>query len=88
MTRRLTITLDDELEAAISEAPKKLGLDESSSDAARLRAYAHRGYEAALEEALDEERLKTYREWAFDPELEPVARAAPRRAARRGLFAD
>lgn len=88
MTRRLTITLDDELEAAISEAPKNLGLDESSSDAARLRAYAHRGYEAALEEALDEERLKTYRAWASDPEMGVVARALTRRAARNRLFAD
>jgi hypothetical protein len=88
MTRRLTITLDEELEAAISEAPKNLGLDESSSEAERLRAYARRGYEAALEEALDEARLKTYREWASDPEMGVVARALRNRAARHRLFTD
>lgn len=88
MTRRLTITLDDELEAAISDAPKRLGLDESSSDAARLRAYARRGYEAALEAELEQRRLKTYQEWADDPEMGVVSGALFHRAAKHGLFDD
>jgi hypothetical protein len=88
MARRLTITLDDELEAAISEAPKNLGLDDGSSDAERLREYARRGFEAVLEEQHERERMKTYREWASDPEMGVVAEAALRSAVRHGLFRD
>jgi hypothetical protein len=88
MSRRLSITLDDELEAAISEAPKHLRLDEEASDAERLREYARRGYEAALQEEIDQERLKTYRAWASDPGMGTVPRNLKRRAARHKLFTD
>jgi hypothetical protein len=84
MPRRLTISLDEGLELALREAPARLRLPKSSSDSERLRDYARRGYEAALEE----ERLATYRRWAREPEMLEIPRAASRRAAERRLFED
>lgn len=84
MPRRLTISLDSVLETAIEEAPARLRLAESSSASERLREYARRGYEAAL----DEERLATYRRWADEPEMGMVAKAAFRSGIERGLFQD
>ena len=86
--RRITVSLDGPLENALAEAPHRLGIDEDAPDAERLRAYARRGYIDSLEAELDEERLATYRRWADEPEVGRVARAASRRAARRGLFGD
>jgi hypothetical protein len=84
MARRLTISLDDVLERALREAPARLHLPRSSSDSERLRDYARRGYETALEE----ERLATYRRWANEPEMLDLPRAASRRAAKRQMFED
>ena len=84
MARRLTVSLDETLERALKEAPSRLSLNAATSASERLREYARRGYEAALEE----ERLATYRRWADDPEIAAVGRAASRRAAERGAFAD
>lgn len=67
--RRLTISLEDELERAIEEAPDLLGVPSSASASERLRAYARRGYVALREERLERERLDTYRQWADVPEL-------------------
>jgi hypothetical protein len=86
--KRLTITIDEELEQAMSEAPKRLGLGRSASASERLRALARRGYEAELERERDEERLATYRRWADDPEMGELPRAALRRAVEQGLFRD
>lgn len=88
MKRRITITLDEGLEAAISEAPDRLGLDGASSDSERLREYARLGYATVLQRELDERRLATYREWADDPELIRFAEAAVRAAAQSGLYED
>jgi hypothetical protein len=85
VTRRLTLSLDSLLERALDEAPQRLALPEGASDAEKLRAYARRGYESALEGDLDRERLATYRRWADDDDLERVGRTAARRAARHGV---
>jgi hypothetical protein len=84
MSRRITVTLDEPLERALRQAPKRLRLSRSASDAERLRAYARRGYEAAL----DEERLETYRRWADEPEMGVFAEAAFRAAAEDEVFKD
>jgi hypothetical protein len=87
--KRLTITIDEELEQAMSEAPKRLGLERSASASERLRALARRGYEAELESERDEERLATYRRWADDPEMGFFPRAALKASVRRGrLYQD
>jgi hypothetical protein len=82
MARRVTVTLDPALEKALREAPRRLGVSRSASLSERLREYARRGYEAAL----DVERLETYQRWAGDQEIGEFARASSRRAAARGLF--
>ena len=86
--RRITVSLDDALEEALAQAPRRLGLESDASDAERLRAYARLGYLHTLEAELDEERLATYRVWADDPEIAEFARAATRRAAERRVFED
>lgn len=88
MVRRLTVSIDETLEAALKEAPERIGVADDAADAEKLREYARIGYEHALENELDEARLATYRAWADAPEMGAVARAASRRAARRGLFED
>ena len=88
MMRRITISLDDVLEHALEEAPGRLGIDEDTADAEKLRAYARIGYEHTLEHDLDEARLATYRAWADEPEMGTVARAVSRRAAARGIYED
>jgi hypothetical protein len=88
MMRRLTVSIDQALEAALEEAPRRIGLARDAADAERLREYARIGYEHTLESELDEARLATYRAWADAPEMGAVARAASRRAAGRGLFED
>ena len=88
MAKRLTITIDDELEAAIQEAPKRLAIPRDSSDSERLRAYARAGYATALERELDAKRLETYRQWADDPEMGVFAEAALRASVKAGLFRD
>lgn len=85
--RRITVSLDDTLEDALEEAPRRLGLQADAPDAERLRAYARLGYLHTLEAELDEERLATYRVWADDPEIAEVGRVAFRLAAR-GLLED
>lgn len=86
--RRITVTLDPVLERALDEASRRLGLDDSESDSEKLRAWVRLGYLHTLEEDLDDERLHTYRAWADAPEMGTVARAASRRAARRGVFGE
>jgi hypothetical protein len=86
--RRITVSLDEALEDALTEAPRRLGLEKDAPDAERLRAYARLGYLHTLEAELDEERLATYRVWADDPEIAEVARAMTRLAARHGVFED
>ncbi|HET9242052.1 MAG TPA: hypothetical protein VFN99_01330 [Gaiella sp.] len=86
--RRITVSLDDALEEALEQAPRRLGLESDAPDAERLRAYARLGYLHTLEAELDEERLATYRIWADDPELVEVARAMTRLAAQQGVFED
>lgn len=86
--RRITVSLDNALEHALEEAPGRLGIDEDTPDAEKLRAYARIGYEHTLEDELDEARLATYRAWADEPELGTVARVASRRAAARGIYED
>ena len=86
--RRITVSLDEALEDALTEAPRRLGLKKDAPDAERLRAYARLGYLHTLEAELDEERLATYRVWADDPEIAEVARAMTRLAARHGVFED
>ena len=88
MAKRLTITIDDALEAAIREAPKRLAIPRDSSDSERLRAYARLGYQTALEREIDAQRLETYRRWADDPEMGVFSEAASRAAAKAGLFRD
>ena len=88
MTKRLTITIDDALEAAIREAPKRLAIERDSSDSERLRAYARLGYQTALEREIDVKRLETYQRWADDPEMGVFVEAASRAAAKDGLFRD
>jgi len=88
MAKRLTITIDDALEAAIREAPRRLHIARDSSDSERMRAYARLGYETALERELDAERLATSRRWADDPEMGVFPEAASRAAATAGLFRD
>jgi len=88
MAKRLTITIDDELEAAIQEAPKRLAIPRDSSDSERLRAYARLGYETALEREIDVKRLETYRRWANEPEMGVFPEAALRASVRAGLFRD
>jgi hypothetical protein len=88
MAKRLTITIDDALEAAIREAPKRLAMQRDSSDSERLRAYARLGYQTALEREIDVKRLETYRRWADDPEMGVFVEAASRAAAKAGLFRD
>src|SRR5207253_1665594 len=88
MRRRITVSLDEVLEHALSEAPERLGVRSDAADAERIRAYARLGYEAALEREFDEARLATYRAWADAPEMGAVVRAASRRAAGRGVFED
>ena len=86
MARRITVSLDEVLEHALEEAPRRLGIDGEAADAEKLRAYARIGYEQTLEDELDEARLATYRSWARDPELGRVTRAASRRAASYGIY--
>ena len=88
MPRRLTVSLEDDLEQAIEEAPGLLDLPPESSDSERLRAYARLGYQACRESKLDQERLATYRRWADAAELDEAARASFERAARHGVFTD
>jgi hypothetical protein len=88
MGKRLTITIDDALEAAIREAPKRLAIPRDSSDSERLRAYARLGYQTTLEREIDEKRLETYRRWADDPAMGVFVEAASRAAAKDGLFQD
>ena len=45
--RRITITLDEGLETALDEAPRRLGVESDAPDAEKLRAYARLGYEQA-----------------------------------------
>lgn len=85
--RRITVSLDEALEDALEEAPRRLGLEKDAPDAERLRAYARLGYLHTLEAALDEERLATYRVWADDPEIAEFGRVAARLAVR-GLLED
>ncbi|HET7045158.1 MAG TPA: hypothetical protein VFI37_09940 [Gaiellaceae bacterium] len=85
--RRLTISLEDELEQAIEAAPELLGVPDSASASERLRAYARRGYLASLESRHDEQRLATYRDWAEAPEIGEAA-AAFEAAAGSGVFGD
>lgn len=85
--RRLTISLEDELEQAIEAAPELLGVPDSASASERLRAYARRGYLASLESRHDEERMATYRRWADAPEIGEAA-AAFDTAASAGIFGD
>ena len=80
--------LDEALEDALTEAPRRLGLEQDAPDAERLRAYARLGYLHTLEAELDEERHATYRVWADDPEIAEFARAATRHAAQHGVFED
>jgi hypothetical protein len=84
MARRITVTLDEPLEQALSQAAARLRLSETASESERLRALARKGYEALL----DEERLATYRQWADDPELVDFADGAVRVAAADRLFSD
>jgi hypothetical protein len=86
--RRITVSLDDALEHALDEAPERLGLEDGAPDAVRLLAYARLGYAHMLEEERDRERLATYRAWVAAPEMGKIARAASRRAARRGVYED
>jgi metal-responsive CopG/Arc/MetJ family transcriptional regulator len=86
--RRITISLDEALERALDEAAERLGLEDTAADAVRLLAYARLGYEHTLEEERDRERLATYRAWIGAPEMGKIARAASRRAARRGVYED
>lgn len=88
MARRLTVSLDETLETALKEAPRRIGVANDAPDSEKLREYARIGYELTLENELDEARLATYRAWADASELGSVARAASRRAAKRGLFED
>ena len=88
MAKRLTITIDDDLEAAIREGPKRLAIPRDSSDSERLRAYARLGYQTALEREIDVKRLETYRRWADEPEMGVFVEAASRAAAKHGLFRD
>jgi hypothetical protein len=88
LARRLTISLDDTLEAALAEAAERIGVAEGAADSEKLREYARLGYERALEAELDEARFATYRAWADADEMGSVARAASRRAAQRGVFQD
>ena len=88
MPQRMTVTLDEELRQAIDEAPSLLELPENASDSEKLRAYARLGYHAVCETKLEDERLETYRRWAGAPEMGAPARAAFRKAAARGVFAD
>ena len=83
--RRITVSLDDVLEQALEEAPRRLGIHEDAGDAEKLRAYARIGYEHTLEAELDEARLATYRAWNGEPEMGAVARVASRRTAARGI---
>jgi len=87
MARRLAITIDDALEAAMREAPR-LAMPPHTSDSERLRAYARMGYETTLERELAAERLATYRGWADDPEMGVFAEAALRTSVKHGLFRD
>ncbi len=86
--RRITVSLDDALETALEEAPRRLGLEKDAPDAERLRAWARLGYLHTLEAELEEERLATYRVWADDPEIAEFAAAATRVAAQQGVFED
>ena len=86
--RRITVSLDEALEDALHEAPRRLGLEQDAPDAERLRAYARLGYLHTLEAELDEERLATYRVWAEAPEIHEVGKVVARRAAARGAFED
>lgn len=88
MMRRITVSLDDVLEQALEEAPKRLGIDDDAADAEKLRAWVRIGYLHTLEGELDEARLATYRAWADAPDTGTVARAASRRAAARGVHED
>jgi hypothetical protein len=88
MAKRLTITIDDALEAAIREAPKRLAIPRDSSESERLRAYARLGYQTALEREIDVKRLETYQRWADDPEMGVVAEAAFEAAVEDGFFRD
>jgi hypothetical protein len=85
--RRLTISLEDQLEQAIEAAPELLGVPDSASASERLRAYARRGYLASLESRHDEARLMTYRHWADAPEIGEAA-AAFDAATGAGVFGD
>jgi hypothetical protein len=86
--RRLTVSLEDELEQAIEEAPSLLDLPDAASDSEKLRAYARFGYRRRREDLLEQERLATYRAWADLPEMSEAAKAAFRTAAARGVFED
>lgn len=88
MTRRMTVTLDDELRQAIDQAPSLLELPDDASDSEKLRAYARLGYHTVCESRLDEERLETYRRWAGAPEMAQIARASFRQTTARGVFRD
>jgi hypothetical protein len=86
--RRITVSLDEALETALEEAPRRLGLEKDAPDAERLRAWARLGYLHTLEAELEEERLATYRVWADDPEIAEFAVAATRLAAQQSVFED
>jgi broad specificity phosphatase PhoE len=92
MAKRITVTIDDALHTALAEAPARLGLPDDASESERLREWARLGYQRALEEEMDRQRLATYEDWAGDPEFvaELVAEsdAALRLAAESGLFED
>jgi hypothetical protein len=85
--RRLTVSLDDDLEQALADAPDLLGLPVGASASEKLRAYARHGYGVSLEAKRDEARLATYREWADAPEVDEAA-SAFRTAASLGAFRD
>jgi hypothetical protein len=85
--RRITVSLDGPLEAALRDAPRRLGLDVDAPDAERLRAYARLGYLHTLEAELEKNRLATYRVWSDDPETAEFGRVAAD-LGRRGQLED
>ncbi len=88
MTRRLTITIEDDLEHAIEEAAELLDIPEGASDSEKFRAYARLGYEVSLDESRERERLATYHRWANAPEMIEMAEATFRSALNHGVFED
>ncbi len=88
MTRRLTITIEDDLEGAIEEAAELLDIPEGASDSEKFRAYARLGYQVSLDESRERERLATYRLWANAPEMADMAEATFRSALKHRVFED